>query len=425
MLFGFAVAGPANPVLWAIAGPIALAMMGLAILRLPLLLFWAVPVSMCVFVYLPVLHYELLVLLLAALMVLREIPRLDVRGLRLQPFEWRYVLFMGAIVPGLVNVISLWRYLGGVKFFALGLIGYEVARRGVRWFGREALLWGPAVFGMITSLQLLQRVASSGVPGFKTTALRSMLTELPWAHANGVAVVLSMSIPALWLLIHLTPAHSVRRWVAIGALAGNFVGILLTAARGPFLVAVGYLLIVSIRVRRSLWLTVGVVVAIGLALALTPIGQGFFMRFVDYKAMDGVVFRILTWNMAWERGVHHLPFGVGAGQGLVQNDELLDVDCHNWFLTLMSEVGPLGLALWLWAFSAIVRVGRNLRRRAETHAAGDAMLGVLATGLLNSMYEPTLTANLHHLLYWWLVGSCQGAEDGAPAKTEQVPASTR
>src|SRR5258708_11205618 len=347
-VFTIAVFGVASPLTWLVIGPILIAGVSLILQTTPFLMFWLMPASMSVYFYLPVLHYELITAALAVVMLFGGYRNWRWHEVRLEPFEWRYLMFLFSALPGLIHVTRLWRYLGALKFWAFGLIGYEVARRGAHRLGRESMLWGPAIFCAATTLQMVTRVAASGVPGFKATALRSYLTELPWAHANGVAAVMAMCVPALALLISLTPPRSLRRPLAVSILCGALVVILLTASRGPFMLAVGYLLFLTVRMRGSVWITLAVVIAFAATLAATPIGQGFAGRFTDAKAMEGVLFRIITWQLAWRRGVLSFPLGMGAGQGLVQNDELLDLDCHNILLTLFSELGLVATLIWIW-----------------------------------------------------------------------------
>jgi O-antigen ligase len=123
--------------------------------------------------------------------------------------------------------------------------------------------------------------------------------------------------------------------------------------------------------------------------------------------------RVIGWGLAWQRGVTHLPFGIGAGQGVMQQDRLGIGDPHNFYLTLFSEGGPLSLALWLWMFAALWRKAGALARAPGTSAAGTALQGTVALAMFNACIEPTFPGNLYQTLFWWLAGTFYGADPAA------------
>jgi hypothetical protein len=415
--------GITDPLAWLFASPWISVAFVLTLQVAPVLLFWLVPASMPWFTYLPLLHYEALVVLLAGLLAISALFRRNRLPLRLEAVEIQYLLFLLAATPGLINVISLWRYIGALKLYVVGLLGFEVARRGAARLGREAMLWGPAFFCLITLFQVVQRVVVSGVPSFKTTALRTYLTDLPWGHANGVASVVAICMPAMLLLVSLVPRGSVRQWIALGVMVSNFVVILWTGSRGVFLLLVGYILLQTVVVRRSIWITLVVVVTVVGALMVTPVGKGLALRFVGPQATQSLAFRAFAWQMAWTRGISHFPVGIGAGQGLVQNDELQAEDPHDFVLTLFSELGVIATLIWIWMFVGLFRRAWRMRRWSGMPAVGGAMMGTLGIECLNMLFDPTLNGNLHHLLFWWLIGIYYGVGEfsGAPASDPVTP----
>jgi O-antigen ligase len=156
----------------------------------------------------------------------------------------------------------------------------------------------------------------------------------------------------------------------------------------------------------------------------TPLGHGLMLRFTDARSLESVFARVLIWQAAWQRGVSHLPFGVGVAQGLVTHDSLLATDPHNYLLTLFSEMGIPGLLLWLWLFAALWSAGRGLRAHPGSHEVGTALLATLAIAFFNMQFEPTLAGGLYHLLFWWLVGIYY-AEGPAEASRAAQPALAR
>jgi hypothetical protein len=390
----------------------------LALLNVPILVLWLVPLSMAAYAYLPVMHYEILVLLLAAGLLLQAARSPGGFRLALQPIEWCYALFLLAVLLSVVNATNLWRFGGGVKIYVVGLIGFEVARRGAARFGREALLWGPLLFVALTSAMLTLRIAQSGVPSFRSSELRSYLTQLPWGSSNYVAAVIVLCMPAMVYVIRV--ASGWRRWAAAGILTWGLATMLLTVSRGGFVLSVAYLGALLLRTRRSLWIALGVAAAAAAVLLLTPPGHAITERFTDARSMESVLWRTLSWRLAWARGLRHLPFGIGAGQGLYARGDLLgSADPHNFLLTLFSEDGVLGVLTWLAVLAALWQAQRRLGSAAESKYVGSAMRATLVLVFFNMMFEPTMTGTLYHLLFWWLMGIYHGV--GYPAEIVSAP----
>jgi len=393
-----------HPVALAILGALGLVGFGLALHGLPVLLFWACPVLVILPLYLPVLPYELVIVLLSIPLVVTALSDGLARAPRLDPVQWRYGLFLLLLLPGAAGVESWWRYAGQLKMFGVGWLAFELTRRAVPRFGREALLWGPALFCGATFAQLVVAVAQSGVPMFKSVEMRTTVSDLGWGHANGIPSTMLLCAPATLLLVQITPPRSWRRLAALAALVSPFLASLFVAARGPFLLAAGYLIAVAVRFRRSWWLGLVVALLVLTPLLWTPMGQGLLERFTNGHALESTLFRVNSWQVAWQRGATHLPWGLGAGQGIVQNDVLLDEDPHNFALTLFSEDGPLATLAWFWMMWVLWRAAGRMRLGADTRAAGTALRGTLALGLLNAMFDPTLKGNQMYHLFWWNLG---------------------
>jgi hypothetical protein len=401
-LLAVALAPPPNPASVAVLCVAGATAFVLALRRFPLLLLWAVPVSMAWFVYLPVMHYEALVLALGLVLLLGSYPQIARGPLRVPTITARYLLFLAAMAPAVLWAPSLWRFGGGIKFFLVGLVGFEVARRGAMRFGRGAMLLGPVAFLAITAAMLSAEVAGSGIAAFRAADLRAFLSTLSWGASNYIAAVTVLLMPALVYLIRSTAGWF--RLVPLGVLAWSLAAMLFTTSRGGFVMSVAYLVLVGLRARRVVWLAVGVAALVLVGAMFTPLGHALIARFTDARGVASVFARVLIWQAAWQRGVAHLPFGVGVAQGLVTHDSLLATDPHNYLLTLFSEMGIPGLLLWLWLFAAAWTAGRRLRVSAATHEVGTALLATLAIAFFNMQFEPTLTGGLYHLLFWWLVG---------------------
>jgi hypothetical protein len=416
LLLAFGFAGPRDPAFWLVVGPLAVATLVLALARTQLLVLWLVPVSMCVHVYLPVLHYEALTLLLGGALLLGAWSAGRPLARHLEPVEWRYLVFLASLLPGIAVASSLWRFGAALKVYIVGLVAFEVARHASRRFGPVAMLLGPAALAVITAAQLAWRVAGSGIPGFRSVEMRVYLSDLSWGTSNYVAAVLVLCLPALLLIHGATRRTSWRRWAGLGALAAALAGVLVTTSRGGAVIAGAYLVSLLAGLRRRLGIAVAILAVLGGALAMTPFGQGLVDRFTSQRGFDSLVFRVFIWQNAFMRGWDHLPFGLGAGQGLITNDRLQQIDAHNFLLTLFSESGALAVAAWVWMAAALVGRARRLAAHDATRARGVALGATLSVAFANMLFEPTLVGNLYHLQFWWLTGTLYGADDGVDGR---------
>jgi hypothetical protein len=417
-VFAVASFGATSPWGLALLAPAAVLLFTVLLTGLPLVLFWVVPLSLHAFVYLPLMHYEALVLVLAVPVLGRELPAWRSGGWRLPAFEGRYLLFLASILPGFVVATSAWRFVGTLKIFVIGLMAFELARRGGRRFGHASMLWGPAGFLALGTLSLMANAVLGDVPLFRSAEMRAHFSSLPWGSSNYIAAVIVLCLPGLALLVLTHPRGSAGRWLGIAITGGVLAAILFTTSRGGFLLAAAYLLALAGRARRMPWLVLGVPVAVVLALLFTPFGQNLLERFVDARSWLSMSFRVAIWGLALARGMSHLPFGVGAGQGVLQSDALQTADPHNFLLFLFSEMGPLTLALWLWTIAALRRRAIACLGAPETRGIGAALRDMIVLALANSMFEPTLNGNLYHLLFWWLAGTLVGSAEAVEARRE-------
>jgi hypothetical protein len=418
LLLAVSTLGPTSPGGLAILALAGGTLLTLALRSAPLLLVWAVPVSMCFFVYLPLLHFEALTLLLFGIGAIPRLRTARLKDLKLDAVQWKWLLLLLAMLPGYLAVVNQWRFFGTLKMYVVGWIGFELARRLSRTFGREAVLWGPAFFCLITTAQVVVQIVRSGVPAFKVVAMRTAVTDLGWAHANGVASALIVCTPALMYLVRISAPGSWRRSLAISGVVSVLVTSLLVAARGPFLIIIGYFLATMIRLKRSAVAALAGVGVVALLLAFSPIGQGLVERFTGPEVLMSAFFRVQAWDVAYHRGVEHFPWGIGAGQGQMQNDELLDEDPHNYLISLFSEVGLPATLIWLWLFATLWKRGARLRARRETALVGRALVGTLGISLINALFDPTLISNTIHLLFWWVLGALEAGQGGPETALE-------
>jgi len=401
-----------NPLALLVLGPALVLACAFVFQASPILLYWLVPVSMVLDFKRPVQAYDVLVLLLAIATLLAARSRMRLADVRLQPIEWRFLLLMALFFTTLLGPFSPRQFLYVIKLYSVSLLAFEAARWAVPRMGRASLAWGPVLFCGVTTLELLARLRASGIPTFKSVVLRTYITDLSWGTSNYVAAVLVLCVPMVMFLLRGLPPGG-RRSLASAILAGTLGSLLLTFSRGGFVLAAGYFLLQGVRLRRGNWIAIAVSIAAAAVLALSPVGQGLLGRFTSVQGVDSALYRVTIWRAAFERGLAHLPFGVGAGHGVLQNDRLAQIDPHNYPLTLFSETGPLGLVAWLWMFAALWGAARRLRDDPSTRHAGRTMRATLVLAFVNSLFEPTFPGYLYQTLFWWIAGTLHGA--GPPA----------
>jgi O-antigen ligase/polysaccharide polymerase Wzy-like membrane protein len=384
----------------------------------PVVFFWLVPISMAIYWKMWFQPYDLLIPALAVLMVLDRWSTLRWRELRLPAVEVRFLLFLACLLTTLLGPFSAERLIFIAKIYTMGFLAHEVARHAVRPYGRRSLVIGPIVFLLTTSMQLFHRFGQSGIPSFNAMSHRSDLTDLSWGLSNFVAAVMVICLPAVayFLQTARNPIERIAGWSMIAASVG---ALFLTTSRGGLVLGAGFLASLAVRAQRAVIAIVMLVILLA-AIALTPFGQQVITRFSDAQGMLSAVARFGIWGAAWNRFVHNLPFGVGHGQGLIQDDRLAAIDPHEFLLTLLSEGGVLALAAWLWLLQGVWSDGTRLARDPATRIAGRSLQATVVLGFLNALFEPTFPGSIYFVLFWWMAGIFRGTPERSPSAVPSI-----
>jgi O-antigen ligase len=414
--------GPRDPltlVAWTVA---VLVLAPVVMTRAPVTVFWLVPLSMLVFFAAPVQPYDLVLMSLGALILIRRVGTAD-RRMPLDRVEIAYLIFLASMGTTLLQPFDLRRLLLAVKLYLFGLLAFEIARRGARWFGRTALLMGPLAFAGITVVMLA--IVSHRTSSVTSVLLkhRANLTDLSWGSTNYVAAVLVLVLPGVLYLAR--DSHSGRLPRRLGAVGVAMVlaGLVLSTSRGGLLLGVAYLALATVGARRGLVAMGAGIAGLAIVLRFTPLGQAVVSRFTDPFELMSVAIRLDIWRAAFERGMAHLPFGVGYGQGFLQMDKLAEYDPHDFYLTLFSEGGPLGLVFWPALIVTLWSAGGNLMTKEPDRAAGQALRHMIVLALINASFEPTFSGELYHVLFWWMAGCFEAfASRGGVRRATEVMA---
>lgn len=198
--------------------------------------------------------------------------------------------------------------------------------------------------------------------------------------------------------------------------------LVLTASRGATLgLLLGFLVVFGPR-RKWLWLMLAVVVATSIAIVPFQSKHLRFMKVAESfsKGMDANTVlgeRRFLWQSAMRMIKDHPVVGIGYGKtfnllyrsAYVEEGATQDhSSAHNILLEIALEMGPLGLAVFLWLHILIfVSTFRLVRRQlrpstfARALAAGIliGLIGVTFNGMANYFYRDRLI-----LVYWLFVG---------------------
>src|SRR6185503_1827169 len=104
--------------------------------------------------------------------------------------------------------------------------------------------------------------------------------------------------------------------------------------------------------------------------------------------------------------------GVGLGQGRFQTDELSTLDPHNYFLSVASEAGVVGLLAWIALIVVFVQTAWTAARAFPSRVPWALSLGVFVfVAVVHSCYEPTFSGANYFFLFFWVAAILHRAAD--------------
>ena len=172
------------------------------------------------------------------------------------------------------------------------------------------------------------------------------------AHPNSVAFTLCLAIPMAWYLGLL----STRTWSRIAYrlfIPASLIGIVLTGSRSALVVAGAGLLIIPLTLDRAkvkALASVGVLMAAAtFGMQLVPSGPLERLSTFGAEIQDGDLNgRTMLWETSWALFTDRPLIGVGAGASSEEIEEIEGREkvSHNTFLTVATELGAVGLALF-------------------------------------------------------------------------------
>jgi O-antigen ligase len=286
----------------------------------------------------------------------------------------------------------------------------------------KAVAWGIVVFATVSALIAIAQSTHSSVLA-PIAGLTSATEKLdprrvpgPFDNPNGLAAVLSIAIPIGAALFAGAPGR-LRAALAPMVVAMSAAIVLSYSRAGWVGLAAGLpLLLIPSRVRFRLAVPLALLFATGVAMYF---GLGAERSLVSVRLSDlaldtisGVnsfAERLALWHKAITIAQRYPVLGIGFGnfpsaQIAGQFRWVGGLITHNVFLTVLAEMGLVGVALFI---TLIVRTFHNLIAGARTYGAPE--LSLLSWGFLASMTSYVVGQGMAHgslvsELMWVLIG---------------------
>lgn len=172
-------------------------------------------------------------------------------------------------------------------------------------------------------------------------------------NPNGVAALMALSLPVAWFL-SLLQKKGFWYWINLLYLPSALFAIVLTASRGGFVIAVVGLLLVPLTytsLERGRRVLVAAVLACLVAGIVSTVPLANFTRIADTTSElteGNVSNRSQIWRAGLERFSERPLLGVGTGGFSRAVAPLLgaSIPAHNAFITVLTEMGVVGFALF-------------------------------------------------------------------------------
>ena len=351
--------------------------------------------------------FELTFGLLVFITVIEGIRRRDRDLLRLDRFEVFNLMFVLWAALTVFWCTDFRIYLHGMRRLLEGVLAFWTAFRLARFVPRrvfESSLLAMA-FGLSISA-LIQYLLRTGFGQHEVD--RASATNLGWGKANAIATMLLMLGPPILDMAFRAKSPVLRglAWVSSGF---TMVMQLMIASRAATILYVGalYSQLTVGRWRQRVFTALAVSVVVAAAM-FTPSGQALLSRFTNLRELGGMVIRIWYAREAWNRTVAGFPLGIGLNQGQVQADKLGSVGTHDYWLDVSSELGVLGILLWIAFWVVLWLRIRTITRTAGWLWEGRALHISFWMSFIHACVEPTFGMAHYQFVFFWLFGGYLG-----------------
>lgn len=237
-----------------------------------------------------------------------------------------------------------------------------------------------------------------------------------YRNANRAGVFYAMFLPMFVAMALFFRKRKLWRIAAIACCGILVLAIMATYSRQSYAIAlVGFSLLL---LRRHVVLALLVAALAFPAVSLLP--ESVTQRVVETEQTNeagveeldmSTASRFEIWGGAVEMWQEH-PFGVGLGRfpkfiGFYSSHA--GFDAHNYYVLVMSELGPLGLAALLWLLWRMLRLAGKVRRAigkvdAESKALGIGFTVSVVAMALGNLYGSPFTEGAVMANFWILCG---------------------
>ena len=326
-------------------------------------------------------------------------------------------------VVALSQAADLHSGLAGLSRILTAGLAFVAGRRLLGRRHAHALLRVMALLALAVGLQLLGTIL---VRGYSLSLLASRVlatTELGWGRSNYVAAVATLAAGSGIALLFFGNGRD--RILGSLALLGAVLVQVTTLSRGALLaLLIGLLLAGLLEARRRLAATVLLIGAVAAAYFFSPLGQATLMRFTSPEGLPSIGVRLLFFREALAIWRQHWLLGAGPDQIPFHTALYMDANPHNIFLKQMTDLGVVGLALYLALLTGLARAAVRARRRAQRR--GDRVISLalvlgLGIALVNAQYEPTLGGAVYGFLFWLGIGTLTRAAESPAGGTGTAP----
>jgi O-antigen ligase len=342
---------------------------------------------------------------------------------------WAAMSLVWAEVPALGET--------AVMRFALNFVLFPIALVAIRT--PRHVMWVVAVFvvGAFAAVALGLAEGTVGDPAAENRLKGAGLNPNQLGSYCVVAAIFATMLAAnpRWSLLARTAA------VAVAGFAG--IAVFMTLSRGALVGLAAALLVAPLvigRGRRAGAVAVAVAVVLGTVGWYATVAPADAAERVMNPEQGGGSGRVDLWRVGWRMVEDRPVLGVGAGNfpvaavhyllrpGLTERDEII-VDyrrvAHNIYLTVLSELGVVGLALFLFILFLALRCALSAARRFAH--GGDPVMELVARGLFISIVSMAAVGFFSSALYskqFWFLLATAPALRAMAGRLEHTPQAT-
>jgi probable O-glycosylation ligase (exosortase A-associated) len=232
---------------------------------------------------------------------------------------------------------------------------------------------------------------AQGGTGFRTSGITGGM----FASANDFAQIVDMFLPFPMLLFsHVRKAF--HKLIFAGMVALGLMALVMTGSRGGFLGLLAVFFVLTWRSSRKVVLVFMAIIIIGAGLIFAP--PTYLERIqsiTEYEEDQSASDRIEAWKAGLRMFQSSPLTGVGAGCFNASSEQYgfeHDLVAHNTFVSVLAEMGAVGIVTFLLLFYFAFRGCDRVRRRLESLNQKNSWPYLISTALTASLAAYMVTA---------------------------------